>query len=197
MVACLVTTPVIVIVVNQFDDPGRVMDRYLCLVPIALVVLAVLAVDQLQGVVARVATVVVAVVVVGAVVSGARVWWDDRNATPDDPAIRLAAAAEVAGFERVYGYYWLTVPPDQLVDGGVRWVTVDCRTDGRLRLEEWNNDDAVLEPRSAPVAVALDGLCTSLDDLTRAYGAPDEVLTFEDTEFAVWRDPPGRLLDLT
>ncbi len=197
MVACLVTTPAIVVLVNQFDDPGRVMDRYLCLVPIALVVLAVIAVDRLQGVGARVATVAVAVVVVGAVVSGARIWWEDRNATPDDPALRLAAAASTAGFERVYGYYWLTVPPDQLVDGGVRWVTVDCRADGRLRLEEWNNDDAVLRPRAAPVAVALDGLCTSLDDLTDAYGPPDELVTIEGTDFAVWRDPPDRLLDLT
>lgn len=197
MVATLVTTPLIVIVVNQFDDPERVMDRYLCLVPIALVVLAVVAVDGLHGLSARIAAIAVTVVVIGAVASGARLWWEHRDVAPDDPALRLEAAAEAAGFERVYGYYWLTVPPDQLVDGGVRWVTVDCRPDGRLRLEEWNNDDAVLGPSAAPVAIALDGLCASLDDLTEAYGAPTEVVTIADTRFAVWADPPRALLDLT
>lgn len=197
MAGALVTTPVIVVVVNQFDDPARVMDRYLCMVPIALVVLAVVAVDGLRGVPARVATVAVTLVVIGAIATGARLWWNGRDVRPDDPAVRLAAAAQAAGFERVYGYYWLTVPPDQLVDGGVRWVTVDCAADGRLRLEEWNNDDAVVAPSAAPVAVALDGLCASLADLTDAYGAPSDVVTLDGTRFAVWTDPPPALVHLT
>jgi len=193
----LVTTPLAVIMINQFDDPEFVMARYLCVVPLALVALAVLAIDGLRGRVGSVAAVVAALVVAGAFVTSLHRLIDAPAGSPDGPALRLADAVDAAGFDRVYGFYFVALPPDQLREGGARWAAVDCAPSGRLRLERWNNDDAVLRPRADTIAVALDRLCAPLDALERFYGAPSDVVTIEGTRFAVWKDPPPRLRSLT
>jgi hypothetical protein len=186
-----------VVIVNQFDDPEFVMTRYLCAVPIALVALAVLAVDRLGGRLGSVAAVLAALVIAGAFVTSVHRLVDAPAGSPDGHALRLADAVDAAGFDRVYGFYFVALPPDQLREGGARWAAVDCAPSGRLRLERWNSDDAVLRPPAGTIAVALDSLCAPLDALERFYGAPSGVVTIEGNEFAVWNDPPPRLRSLT
>ena len=193
----LVTTPVAVVMVNQFDDPEFVMTRYLCVVPLALVALAVLAVDRLRGRLGSVAAVLAALVVAGAFVTSVHRLVDAPAGSPDGPALRTADAVDAAGFDRIYGYYFVALPPDQVREGGPRWAAVDCAPSGRLRLERWNSDDAVLRPAAETIAVALDRLCAPLDVLERFYGAPSDVVTIEGAKFAVWNDAPPRLRSLT
>ena len=193
----LVTTPVAVVFINQFDDPEFVMARYLCVVPIALVALAVIAVDGLRGRIGSVAAVLAALVVTGAFVASVHRLVDAPPGSPDAHALRLADGVDAAGFDRVYGFYFEALPPDQLRDGGARWAAVDCTPNGRLRLYRWNSDDAVLRPRARTIAVALDRLCAPLDVLARSYGVPSDVVTIDGTRFAVWKDAPPRLRSLT
>lgn len=193
----LVITPVAVIMVNQFDDPEFVMARYLCVVPLALVGLAVFAVDHLRGRLGAVAAVVAALVVAGALVTSVHRIVDAPSGSPDGPALRLADAVDAAGIDRVYGFYFVALPPDQLREGGARWSAVDCAPSGRLRLERWNNDDAVLRSDANTIAVALDRLCAPLAALERFYGKPSEIVTIDGTRLAVWRDPPPRLRSLS
>lgn len=199
LVVTIVSTPIAVILVNVYADPDIVLDRYLGAGLIGLAGLAVLALDRLAGAVGRAAALVMAVLVVAAFASNVVTIVEDRDATPDADATEIAQGVEAALFDRVYGYYWLAVRVDQLEEGGPEWVHVECERGGRLKLMPWHNDESVLEGNPATIAVALDNLPCTLEDLERAYGPAARTTTIAGQRFAVWEtaDASPRLRTLT
>lgn len=183
---------------NIFRDPDAVVGRYLTVALVALIGLAAIAVGRLHGRVGSAAGVLVAALVLAVVVTGARDWWNERDADPVAAHVALNEAVARTGWDRVYGSYFLAIRQDQVGGSNVRWVTVRCGRAGRLRLFHFNNDTAVARGHPATIAVALEtSLGCSRADLRRAYGAPDEVVEIDDVRFAVWRKPPERLRALT
>jgi hypothetical protein len=186
LVVCVVSTPAAVVLVNVYEFPDAVIDRYLGAALVGIAGLAVIAVDRLSGAVGRVGVAVMAALVVGACAANVVTWSEDRDATPDAEAIALAHAVDAALWDRVYGWYWTAVRSDQIAQGGPRWVHVECSRAGRLRLMPWHNDTAVLRGRPATIAVALDNLGCSLPALERTYGPAARTTTLAGHRFAVW-----------
>ena len=123
--------------------------------------------------------------VIGAFAANVVTWSEDRDATPDaDSIARSAPPVDAALWDRVYGWYWTAVRSDQIVQGGPRWVHVECNRAGELRLMPWHNDTAVLRGRPATIAVALDNLGCSLPALERTYGPAARTTTLAGTRFA-------------
>jgi hypothetical protein len=166
---------------------GLVVDRYLGVFVVAVVGLAIVALDRLRGGVGMVAGVLVAVLVAAALVTNVHTWWNNRDASPDADVLVLSAAVESQRWDRVYGPFWLTVRADQLGQGATSWVQVECSARDALSLFRWHVDDAVLAGRPRAVAVALTELGCSADDLVRAYGKPSEQVSLEGQPFLVWR----------
>jgi hypothetical protein len=184
---CLVTTPTLVIFTNFYRSSDFVVDRYLGVFVVAVVGLAIVALDRLRGGVGMVAGVLVAVLVAAALVTNVHTWWNNRDASPDADVLVLSAAVESQRWDRVYGPFWLTVRADQLGQGATSWVQVECSARDALSLFRWHVDDAVLAGRPRAVAVALTELGCSADDLVRAYGKPSEQVSLEGQPFLVWR----------
>jgi hypothetical protein len=185
LVVCVVSTPIVVIVVNVYANTDAVIDRYLGATLVGIAGLAVVAVDHLRGNVGRVAAALMAVLVLGAFVGNVVTWSEDHDAQPDADALGLAHAVDGRLWGRVYGQYWLAVRVDQIARGGPRWIHVECH-DGRLQLMPWHNDRAVLRGRPVTTAVALDGLGCTLPELERTYGPPSSTTEVAGTRFAVW-----------
>jgi hypothetical protein len=198
LVVALVVDLGTVTMTNLVDDPKFVIGRYLSVALIALLGLAALAVDRLQGRVGAAAAVVVAVFVFGVVVTNASNWWDTRHVTPGTEARALNAAIDAQGWDRVYGSYWMAIRHAELGAGNVRWVTVECNDTDGLRLMHWNNDTAVLRGQPRSIAVAIGSgeptrLPCSVADLGHVFGSPDEITKVGGVRFAVWEQPPERL----
>jgi hypothetical protein len=199
LVVCIVSTPVAVVLVNVYAFPDAVIDRYLGAALVGIAGLAVIAVDRMSGAVGRAGVVVMAALVIGAFAANVVTWSEDRDATPDADSIALARAVDAALWDRVYGWYWTAVRSDQIVQGGPRWIHVECNRAGELRLMPWHNDTAVLRGRPATIAVALDNLGCSLPALERTYGPAARTTTLAGTRFAVWEtaDASPRLRTLS
>jgi hypothetical protein len=196
---CIVSTPVAVVLVNVYEFPDAVIDRYLGAALVGIAGLAVIAVDRLSGAVGRAGVVVMAALVIGAFAANVVTWSEDRDANPDAESLALAHAVDGQLWDRVYGWYWTAVRSDQIIRGGPRWVHVECAHGGRLRLMPWHNDTAVLRGHPATIAVALDDLGCSRRALERTYGPATRTTTLAGTRFAVWEtaDASPRLRTLT
>ncbi|HEY8216482.1 MAG TPA: hypothetical protein VIH82_05060 [Acidimicrobiia bacterium] len=199
LVVCIVSTPVAVVLVNVYEFPDAVIDRYLGAALVGLGGLAVIAVDRLSGRAGRVAVTLMAALVIGAFAANVVSWSEDRDANPDAASLALAHAVDGQLWDRVYGWYWTAVRSDQIIQGRPRWIHVECDHGGRLRLMPWHNDTAVLRGHPATIAVALDDLGCSLRALERTYGPATRTTTLEGTRFAVWEtaDASPRLRTLT
>lgn len=198
MVLAMVVCPILVVALNVVPAPRFVVTRYLIIEPVALAVLGVIAIDRLRGKVGTISIAVTALLVGGVFLFNAHQWWDQRNANPELDALQLASAAKTNGWDRVYGNYFLAIPPDMLVQGGPRWVTVDCKPGQALHLYEWNNDDATLRGYPRTVAVSLERLGCTRADLVRAYGHFTSVVTTAGGHtFLVWDRVGTRLRTLT
>jgi hypothetical protein len=198
LVVCIVSTPVAVVLVNVYEFPDAVIDRYLGAALVGLAGLAVIAVDRLPSTAGRVGAVLLTALVIGAFAGNVVTWSEDRDAAPDAQSLALAHAVDGQLWDRVYGWYWTAVRSDQIIRGGPRWVHVECGH-GHLRLMPWHNDTAVLRGHPATIAVALDDLGCPLRALERTYGPAARTTTLAGTRFAVWEtaDASPRLRTLT
>jgi hypothetical protein len=196
LVVAFVADVALVTGTNVFADPAHVVDRYLSVALIAVIGLAIIAVEQLPLPAANVAAAVVATLIAGVVITSVHTWWTDRHVAPDGAAVALDAAVDHAGWDRVYGNYFEAIRDDQLGGAGPRWVTVECDPGGALRLMHFNNDTAVTSGRPRVIAVAPLGLACSVADLRAAYGPPTLHTKIGGVPFVVWEHPPERLRNL-
>jgi hypothetical protein len=204
LVVCIVSSPIAVTVLNVYDDPDILIDRYLGAGMIGLAGLAVIAVDRLSGRIGRAAVVVMSTLVLGVFTSNVVSTIEDRDASPDADAVALADGARAALWDRVYGYYWLALRTDQIDQAGPEWIHIECDSTGRLRLMPWHNDTSVLRTSNrtdtpATIAIALEGLPCTLADLERTYGPAARETTIDGHRFAVWEtaEASPRLRSLT
>jgi hypothetical protein len=199
LVVCIASSPAAVTLLNVYANPDIVLDRYLGAGLIGVAGLAVIGLDRLTGDPGRVAAAVMILLVAGVFASNVVSAIEDRDAEPDADAVALAEGARAALWDRVYGYYWVAVRTDQIDRAGPEWIQVECDEGGRLELMPWHNDTSVLDGDPTTIAVALDGLPCSLEDLERAYGPASRTTELEGQRFAVWEtaDASPRLRTLS